>query len=102
MSLILLLGRNQAISTSLYSPFGISGVRNPPDTILWSKLDQNAAKILHLVVVTHAGGGKRYRHRQRGRTKSRCKRHTKIIGASVDLSGLHMASDNDFNKKSLH
>ena len=26
---------------------------------------------------------------------------TKIIGASVDLSGLHMASDIDFNKKSF-
>jgi hypothetical protein len=28
-------------------------------------------------------------------------KHTKTIGASVDLSGLHMASDSDFNKKSF-
>src|SRR5699024_11170077 len=36
----------------------------------------------------------------RGLIKAGAK-NTKVIGASVDLSGLHMASDTDFNKKSF-
>ena len=36
----------------------------------------------------------------RGLIKAGAK-NTKVIGASVDLSGLHMASDHDFNRKSF-
>src|SRR5690606_41089468 len=49
-------------------------------------------------LVTHAGGGN-VTGTARGVRKAGAK--SKIIGASVDLTGLHMASDNDFNKKSF-
>ena len=51
------------------------------------------------VVVTHAGGG------NTTGTARGLKRAgaigTQIVSASVDLSGLHMASDTDFNRKSF-
>lgn len=52
-----------------------------------------------MVVVTHAGGGNLTGTarglRQAGATD------TQIVAASVDLQGLHMASDTDFNRKSF-
>ena len=51
------------------------------------------------VVITHAGGGNTTGTarglRRAGATG------TQIVSASVDLSGLHMASDDDFNRKSF-
>jgi hypothetical protein len=51
------------------------------------------------VVSTHAGGGLTT-GTARGLRKAGAT-NTKIIGASVDLRGLHMASDRDFNRKSF-
>ena len=51
------------------------------------------------VVITHAGGGN-ITGTTRGLRYAGCK-DTQIIAASVDLSGLHMASDHDFNRKSF-
>ncbi len=51
------------------------------------------------VVVTHAGGGNTTgtaRGLERAGATS-----TQVVSASVDLSGLHMASDDDFNRKSF-
>src|SRR5699024_10557569 len=52
-----------------------------------------------VVVATNAGGGNLTGTargiRMAGNTT------TKIVAASVDLSGLHMASDHDFNRKSF-
>jgi hypothetical protein len=50
------------------------------------------------VVVTHAGGGN-LTGTARGLIGAGC--NAKIIACSVDLSGLHMASDKDFNRKSF-
>ena len=50
-------------------------------------------------VITHAGGGNTT-GTARGLKRAGAT-ETQIIGASVDLSGLHMASDNDFNRKSF-
>src|ERR671915_1007249 len=50
-------------------------------------------------VITHSGGGNvtgTARGLRRGGAAE-----TAIIGASVDLTGLHMASDRDFNRKSF-
>ena len=52
-----------------------------------------------VVVATHAGGGN-VTGTARGLIKAGTE-NVKIVGASVDLSGLHMASDNAFNKKSF-
>ncbi len=52
-----------------------------------------------VVVCTNAGGGN-LTGTARGIIKAGAK-NTKVVAASVDLSGLHMASDNDFNRKSF-
>jgi hypothetical protein len=52
-----------------------------------------------MVVITHAGGGN-ISGTARGLKKAGC-HHTVVVGVSVDLRGLHMASDFDFNRKSF-
>jgi 2-amino-4-ketopentanoate thiolase beta subunit len=52
-----------------------------------------------MVICTNAGGGN-LTGTARGLIKAGSK-DTKIVAASVDLTGLHMASDGDFNKKSF-
>ena len=49
-----------------------------------------------MVVCTHAGGGM-LTGTARGLIKAGCK-NTQVVGASIDLTGLHMASDTQFNK----
>lgn len=95
---LVLLEETGYFNASLYSPFGISGV----ETLGYELIEQvrsRYGKDPAYVVVTHAGGGN-VTGTARGMLKAGAK-HTKTIGASVDLSGLHMASDNDFNKKSF-
>ena len=50
------------------------------------------------VVITHAGGGN-LTGTARGLLAADCK--ARIVACSVDLGGLHMASDSDFNRKSF-
>jgi hypothetical protein len=52
-----------------------------------------------VVLVTHAGGGN-VTGTARGLRAAGCD-DTHVVGVSVDLSGLHMASDHDFNRKSF-
>ena len=52
-----------------------------------------------VVAVTHAGGGN-LTGTARGLRKVGCDQ-TRVVGVSVDLTGLHMASDTDFNNKSF-
>jgi len=94
---LILLEETGYFNASLYSPFAISGV----ETLGYELVEQCRArygKDPAYVVVTHAGGGN-VTGTARGVRKAGAK--SKIIGASVDLTGLHMASDNDFNKKSF-
>jgi threonine synthase len=97
-SALVLLEETGYFNASLYSPFGISGV----ETLGYELIEQvrgRYGKDPAYVVVTHAGGGN-VTGTARGMTKAGAK-GVKVIGASVDLSGLHMASDHDFNKKSF-
>lgn len=85
-------------NASLYSPFGIAGV----ETLGYEVAVQSRELIGRdpdAVVITHAGGGN-VTGTARGLIKAGAL-DTKVIGASVDLSGLHMASDHDFNRKSF-
>jgi cysteine synthase len=85
-------------NASLYSIFGICGV----ETLgyeLATDCRERLGKDPDAVVITHAGGGN-VTGTARGLIKAGAL-DTKIIGASVDLSGLHMASDKDFNRKSF-
>lgn len=85
-------------NASLYSPLGIAGTESLGYEIAKQCLE-SLERYPDAVVVTHAGGGN-VTGTARGLIKAGAI-DSKIIGASVDLSGLHMASDSDFNKKSF-
>ncbi len=85
-------------NASLYTPFGIAGV----ETLgyeLAIQFREKVGKDPDKVVVTHAGGGN-VTGTARGLIKAGAE-GVEVVGASVDLSGLHMASDTDFNRKSF-
>ena len=85
-------------NASLYTPFGIAGV----ETLGYEISKQFMAKEGRnpdVVVCTNAGGGN-LTGTARGLLKAGAK-DTKIIAASVNLKGLHMASDRHFNRKSF-
>ena len=85
-------------NASLYTPFGIAGVETLGYEIAEQSIRQ-FGRYPDAVAITHAGGGN-LTGTARGLKKAGAK-DTKIIGVSVDLKGLHMASDRDFNKKSF-
>lgn len=95
---LVLLEETGYFNASLYTPFGIAGV----ETLgyeLSRQFREREGKDPDVVVVTNAGGGN-LTGTARGLIKAGAK-NTKIVGASVNLQGLHMASDNHFNKKSF-
>ncbi|NLT46852.1 MAG: PLP-dependent lyase/thiolase [Clostridiales bacterium] len=94
---LLLLEETGYFNASLYTPFGIAGV----ETLgyeLSMQFREKFGKDPDVVVCTNAGGGN-LTGTARGLIKAGAA--TKIVGASVDLSGLHMAADSQFNKKSF-
>lgn len=93
-----ILDETKYFNASLYSPYGIKGIETLGYEIADEMLN-NQKKYPEAVVITNAGGGN-LTGTARG-LKYHGAHHTKIIAASVDLSGLHMASDHDFNLKSF-
>lgn len=96
-SFLRLLEETGYFNASLYTPFGIAGV----ETLgyeLSMEFREREGKDPDVVVVTNAGGGN-LTGTARGLIKADA--DTQVVGASVDLSGLHMASDTQFNKKSF-
>lgn len=85
-------------NASLYTPFSIAGIETLGIEIA-EDVRKLAGKDPDAVVVTHAGGGN-VTGTARGLLKAGADK-TQVIAASVDLSGLHMASDTAFNKKSF-
>jgi len=85
-------------NASLYSPYGIKGIETLGHEIA-NDIFEKEGKFPEAVVITNAGGGN-LTGTARG-LKDAGAIDTHIIAASVDLHGLHMASDNDFNKKSF-
>ena len=85
-------------AASLYSSFGVSGIETLGLEIAREMEALTGAYPTH-VIVTHAGGGNTT-GTARGLERAGAT-DTQIISASVDLSGLHMASDDDFNRKSF-
>ncbi|MCF7925243.1 MAG: PLP-dependent lyase/thiolase [Candidatus Izimaplasma sp.] len=93
-----LLEETGYFNASLYSPYGIKGIETLGAEIA-EELMEKEGKYPEAVVITNAGGGN-LTGTSRG-LKTVGATDTKIIGASVNLYGLHMASDYDFNKKSF-
>jgi 2-amino-4-ketopentanoate thiolase beta subunit len=95
---LLLLEETGYFNASLFTPFSVLGI----ETLGWEIAMQCRERFgtdPAAVVVTHAGGGNvtgTARGLQRAGASG-----TPVIGASIDLTGLHMASDRDFNRKSF-
>ncbi|GMA39511.1 2-amino-4-oxopentanoate thiolase subunit OrtB [Mobilicoccus caccae] len=85
-------------NASLYTPFGIRGVETLGAEI-GEQVQARYGKAPDAVVVTQAGGGN-LTGTARGLKLIGCE-DTQVIACSVDLSGLHMGSDTDFNRKSF-
>lgn len=95
---LLLLEETGYFNASLYTPFGIAGVESLGYELAIG-VREMTGKDPDAVVCTNAGGGN-LTGTARGLIKAGA-HDTKVIGASVDLSGLHMASDTQFNQKSF-
>lgn len=92
-----LLEETGYFNASLYTPFGIAGVETLGYELV-EQCRQKAGRDPAMVVCTNAGGGN-VSGTARGVRMATC--DAAIIGASIDLHGLHMASDHDFNRKSF-
>lgn len=84
-------------NASLYSPFGIAGVETLGYEIA-TQCRELLGKDPDMVICTNAGGGM-MTGTARGLIKAGAV-DTNLVAASIDLTGLHMASDEQFNKKS--
>lgn len=84
-------------NASLYTPYSVAGIETLGYEIV-TQVRAQEGRDPDVVVITHAGGGN-VTGTGRGLRQADCQ--AVVVGASVDLSGLHMASDRDFNCKSF-
>ncbi|MFA7560732.1 MAG: 2-amino-4-oxopentanoate thiolase subunit OrtB [Candidatus Izemoplasmatales bacterium] len=95
---LLLLEETGYFNASLYTPYGIMGIETLGQELVNDCL-KLTGKLPDMVVCTNAGGGN-LTGTARGIIKTTDKK-IEVVGASVNLKGLHMADDKDFNKKSF-
>ncbi|MBS1862569.1 MAG: PLP-dependent lyase/thiolase [Actinobacteria bacterium] len=96
--LLLTLEQTGYFNASLYTPFSIAGVETLGVEIA-EQTRRRTGRDPALVLATHAGGGM-VTGTARG-LRAGGAAATGMVGVSVDLRGLHMASDRDFNRKSF-
>lgn len=96
--MLLVLEETGYYCASLYTPSAIVGIETLGYEIV-QDVRQATGKDPDYILVTHAGGGN-LTGTARGAYKAGAT-NTRFVGVSVDIKGLHMASDNDFNKKSF-
>ena len=95
---LIILEETGYFNASLYTPYSILGI----ETLgyeLSCQVREREGRFPDVVVATHAGGGN-VTGTARGLMKAGAA-DTSMVAASVDLAGLHMASDRDFNRKSF-
>ncbi len=97
-SFLKLIDETKYFNASLYSPYGIKGIETLGHEVA-NEVMEKTGKYPEAVIVTNAGGGN-LTGTARG-LKDAGASDTLVIGASVNLYGLHMASDHDFNRKSF-
>lgn len=93
-----LLAETRFFSASLYTPLAIRGI----ETLGWELAHQSldlVGRFPDAVLITHAGGGN-VTGTARGLMKAGAA-DTMVVAVSVDIEGLHMASDTHFNRKSV-
>lgn len=84
-------------NASLYTPMSIQGIETLGHEIV-EDIRAIAGREPALILGTHAGGGMCTGVARGVRAAGA---DTQVVAVSVDLSGLHMASDNQFNRKSF-
>ncbi len=84
-------------NASLYTPYAILGIETLGFEIA-TECRERYGRDPDAILVTHSGGGN---VTGTARGLRRAGADPQIIGVSVDLTGLHMASDRDFNRKSF-
>ncbi len=95
---LLLLEETGYFNASLYTPYATLGI----ETLGWEiavECRDRFGRDPAAAVITHSGGGN-VTGTARGLHRAGAD-ETTVIGASVDLTGLHMASDRHFNRKSF-
>ena len=85
-------------NASLYTPYSILGIETLGHEVS-QQTREATGRFPDVVVVTHAGGGN-VTGTARGLASAGAA-DAQVVAASVDLAGLHMASDRDFNRKSF-
>jgi 2-amino-4-ketopentanoate thiolase beta subunit len=93
-----LLEETGYFNASLYTPYATLGIETLGYEIA-VECDRRYGRQPAAVVATHSGGGN-VTGTARGLRRAGAT-GVPLIGASVDLTGLHMASDTDFNRKSF-
>lgn len=93
-----LLGETGYFNASLYTPYSILGIETLGYEVALQTRERTKT-FPDVVIVTHAGGGN-LTGTARGLRRAGAGA-SQVIAASVDLAGLHMASDHDFNRKSF-
>lgn len=93
-----LLETTHYFNASLYTPYGIAGIESLGKELVENCIE-STGKTPDMVIVTNAGGGN-ITGTARG-MKLATNQKIELVGASVNLKGLHMASDHDFNRKSF-
>jgi len=96
--MLLTLEETGYFSASLYVPTSILGIETLGYELARQVWEQEGC-FPDVVAVTHAGGGN-VTGTARGLQRAGSFQ-TRVVGVSVDLRGLHMASDEDFNRKSF-
>jgi 2-amino-4-ketopentanoate thiolase beta subunit len=94
---LLTLEETGFFNASLYTPYGILGIETL-GTEIATQCRAQFGRDPDAILITHSGGGN-VTGTARGLDRMGLK--PAIIGVSVDLAGLHMASDGDFNRKSF-
>jgi len=98
LELLKVLDETGYFSASLYAPYSVLGVETLGFEIA-TQCRESYGRAPDSVVVSHAGGGN-VTGTARGLLRAGAM-ETTVIAASVNLSGLHMASDGQFNRKSF-
>jgi 2-amino-4-ketopentanoate thiolase beta subunit len=93
-----LLEETGYFNASLYTPFSVAGIETLGVEVV-EDIRRLADRDPDVVLVTHAGGGN-VTGTARGIRKADATATT-VVAATVDLRGLRMASDHDFNRKSF-
>jgi len=95
---LIVLQETGYFNASLYTPYSILGIETLGYEVA-KQIFTREGRYPDMVVATNAGGGN-VTGTARGLLKAGAS-NTRMVSASVDLSGLHMASDRDFNRKSF-